>query len=206
MPDTEAFVLPPRDPATATARKGRSLCERVLLALHRGGVDRLVVSSKCDIADATRRRFARLRIPLLTREAAACPVDGTRLVVVSSDVVFEPGAVRALVDKLVSRNVPAVAAMEASPGTFAALGPDAAGRLARTGSDADILDRLDTIRVTSLGNAFCRPILKPGDAAEIERSYTRHIRRLDGLMAKVARLLTLPITRVFHRLGTSHTS
>lgn len=200
MPDTEAFILPPRNPATAPVRlERRSLCERAILALRRGGIERIVVSSECRFGVATLRRFARLHISLLTRESAMISaIHGRRLVVVSADVVFEPAAVSALVDTLASHNLSAVAAAGASPGTFAAFTPDAAESL-HGASDRDILDRVDTVRVASLDTAFCRAIVKPGDAAAVQRSYRNHINRAESVTTRLARLFS----RVFFRVRMS---
>lgn len=207
MPDIDAFILPPRNPATATIRLGgRSLCERAILALRRGGIERIAVSGECTMGVGALRRLAHAGIALLTREAAmTSTTEGRQLVVVSSDVLFEPAAVNAIVSKLSSKQMAAVAASEASPGTFVALRPDAAARLRRGASDRDILDRLDAIRVTSLGGEFCRAIMGRGDAAAVEHSYTSHIHRVDHFTIKLTRFATLPFRRAWLRLRAAVT-
>jgi hypothetical protein len=138
----------------STRLAGQSLCERAILALKRGGVERIFVSNDCPMGVAAIRRLADRGISLLTRGAAANTTPDRRsLVVVSADVAFEPGAVHRLVGRLATQNVLALAAYEASPGTFVALTPDAAASIHAAGSDRDILDRLDPVRVTSLGRS-----------------------------------------------------
>ncbi len=203
MSETDAWILPPRNPATAGIRlERRSLCERAIVALRKSGIDRIAISTECRLGAATLRRLARLGIALLTRESAReATAEGRRVVVVSSDVVFEPAAVSALVDRLAAPGARVVAAAEASPGTFAAFSPAAATDLPRASSDRDILDRLDSVRVTSLGGRFCRAIVGRRDAFAVERSYTNHVHRLDGTTKKVARLLLSPFSRVLRRLA-----
>jgi hypothetical protein len=206
MPALDAFILPPRNPATARVRiGGLGLVERAILAVHRGGVERIVISSTCEIAAATLDRLVRGGVPVVVagESLAGSLSAGRGLVVASADVVFEPAAVGALVGKLASRNLSAVAAAEASPGTLAAFTADAAKGLHGAIGDRDLLERMDAIRVASLDTTFCRPIGASGDGPGIERSCVRRTRGLAGLIVRVGRLLSLPATRACLRLRLS---
>lgn len=187
----DAFVLPPRNPATAAIRvERRSLCERAIFALRRGGVDRIVVSSECRMGVAMLRRLARAGITLLTRDSArSWAMDGRRLVVVSADVVFEPAAVGALMDTLDSHKVAAVTAAGASPGTFAALMPEAAERVRRTRSDCDILERLDPVPATALSGPFCQAVTGQSDARAIERGVAKRAGPLRHVITRLRQLV-----------------
>lgn len=192
MPHTDAFVMPPRDGATVKVRPGRqSLCERAILALRRGGVERIFVSSDCPINAAAIRRLRDRGISLLRRgTGGSTATDGRRLLVVSADVTFEPCAVHALVDRLAAQNAAALAAYEASPGTFAALMPDAAVPVHGAASDRDILDRLDSVRVTSLGGAIAA-----GETPKDGHGLGGYFHPLQRLSTRLARILTLHPTR-----------
>lgn len=191
MTATDAYVLPPRNPATTGVRlERRSLCERAILALRRGGVDRIVVSSECRMGVAMLKRLARAGITLLTRDAArSWAMDGRRLVVVSADVVFEPAAVGALVETLHAHKVPAVCATEASPGTFAALMPEAAQRVRQTRDDRDLLERLDPAPSAALSGPFCEVITGRADARAIERRVAKRAGRLQHLVTRLRQIV-----------------
>ena len=201
MPHTDAWILPPRNPATAAVRLERhTLCERAILALRRSGIERIAISEECRMGVAALRRLARHGIAVLTRQSAwDGAADSRRVVIVSSDVVFEPSAVGALVEKLSSAGVDAVAAAEASPGTFVAVAPEAATGLDRRSSDREILRQLDPVRVASLGGRFCRAITGRRDAVAIEQSYISHVHRFDGLTRRLVRLAAAPFVRLLFR-------
>ncbi len=202
MPETDAWILPPRNPATAAVRLERhTLCERAILALRRSGIERIAISDECRMGVAGLRRLARHGIAVMTRQSASdAPADRRRVVIVSSDVMFEPSAVGALVERLSSAVAGAVAAAEASPGTFVALTPEAATRLDRRSTDREILRRLDAVRVASLGDRFCRAIIRRRDAPGVERSYISHVHRFDGMTKRLVRLLGAPFEGLLFRL------
>ncbi len=202
MPETDAWILPPRNPATAAVRlERRTLCERAIVALRRSGIERIAISDECRMGGAALRRLARHGIAVLTRQSSSDPAaDRRRVVIVSSDVVFEPSAVGALVERLSSAGTGAVAAAEASPGTFVALTPEAATTLDRRSSDREILRRLDPVRVASLGGRFCRAIARRRDAPGVERSYIGHVHRFDGMAKRLLRLAAAPFETLLSRL------
>lgn len=197
MPHTDACVLPPRDPAMRSPRlAGQSLCERAILALKRSGVERIFVSSDCPMGVAAIRRLADRGISLLTRGAAAkTAADRRSLVVVSADVAFEPGAVHTLVGMLATQDVAALAAYEASPGTFVALTPDAAASIHAAGSDRDILARLDPVRVTSLGRSSGLAGAVAGRSDATERRFHLPVKWVKRFGAGLRSVLTPPRRR-----------
>lgn len=184
MPGTDAFLMPPRDPGTASVRvRGRSLCERAILALRHSGIERITVSGECLIDAATLRRLARRGITLLSRRPGE--TEARPLVVMSADVVFEPAALTALVGLLESRT--AVAAIEASPGTFAALTPNAAGALHDVMTDRGMLERLNAVRVSSLGGPACHAVTAPRGPRGTREDASRHA-PLRAAMRRFARV------------------
>ena len=208
MPSIEALVLPPTNPAIVHVRiGGLGLTERAILALHRGGVDRIGVSNGCEMSAAMVHRLVGDGVPIFMGHeslTSSSSTDGRSLVVVSADVVFEPAAVRALVAKLTSRNLPAVAAAEASPGTFAAFTAEGAKSLHGAVGDRGLCDRMDGVRTASLETAFCRPIGGVGDAPSIERSCVGRLKGIARVIARVARLFSAPAARAClrPRMGT----
>ena len=187
MPGTDAFLMPPRNPGTASVRvRGRSLCERAIFALRRSGIERITVSGECLIGGATLRRLARRGITLLSRRPAE--TETRPLVIMSADVVFEPAALTALVGLLESRT--AVAAIEASPGTFAALAPDAARALRDVMPDRGVLERLDPVLVSSLGGPVCHAVATPRKAARAAREDGSRHAALTAALRRFARVFT----------------
>lgn len=207
MTNIEAFVLPPRNSTTAPARiGGLAAAERTVLALYRGGIDRIVVSAGCDIDVDTTARLVKRGVPaLLARDAGQDWVTpGAALVAVSCDVVFEPAAVRALVAKLAELDLPALAAVEAcAPGVFAAFRPSSAQTFAAATSKEDLFGLFDALRVVRLGGAFCRVASTSHDTPGIERAYIRRSNGVESPTTQIARFFSLPLSRAFLRLGMS---
>jgi hypothetical protein len=204
VPAIDALVLPPTNPAIVNVRiGGLGLTERAILALQRGGVERIGVSSACEMAAAMLHRLAGDGEPIVLGHESlmiSSAAAGRSLIVVSSDVVFEPAAVRALVAKLTSRNLPAVAAAEASPGTFAAFTSEGAKSLHGAVDDRGLLGRMDGVRAAGLDTAFCRPIGALDDGPSIERRCLGRSRGLARVIARVGRLFSPAATRACLRL------
>ena len=106
MAAVDAVVLPAISPAVSnTLVGGLALAERAVIALHRGGIDRVHVSPALALDDKATVRLSKrgIRITAASDRPLASVAADRAVVVVTADAVFEPSAVSALADQVAAR-------------------------------------------------------------------------------------------------------
>lgn len=203
----EALILPPVSRAVRNVvLGGLSVAERAALALHQGGVNRVLVPRTCGIDDASVARLARHGI-VVTRagEAPLASIaPGGGALIVSADVVFEPSAVGALLEHIRARGWSGGAAADPTPGTFVALTPSAVDAL-RAAPETRVLEALGALRVVALGAVFCRVLSGAKGAKALQRDYLAHRHGPAGLIVRVIRSFSMLATALFLRLQPGRT-
>ena len=198
----EAFILPPVSQGVrSVVLGGLSLAERAVLALHRGGINRVLVQRTCGITEASVARLARHGVVVTrvgdTPLSSVAPGEGA--IILSADVVFEPSAVGALVEQIRARGWSGAAATDPAPGTFVALTPSAVDAL-RAAPEQGVLEAVGALRVCGLGALFCRVLSKAGDAQAIQRQYMLHRYGPERPFLRVMRAFSTRATTAFLRL------
>jgi hypothetical protein len=205
---THALLLPPVSPTVRHVRfGGLNAVERAAIALHHGGIDHIWVAASCRLAQASVATLNRLDIPASTageRPFASLPA-GVPVWIISGDVVFEPSAVAAILEKLRSTGAPGVAAREASPGTFAVLSA-AAIAASRDTPESRVLDVLGALRMTALAPMFCRVMSGAGTAKQIRLAYIAHRYGRDSVLARIGGAVWIAMTALLLHLRPSHAS
>ncbi len=183
---------------------GLPLAERAVLALHRGGIDRVHVARALRFDPATQRKLSGRGITVdVAGEAPLVRVtSGAAVLVVSADSVFEPAAVRALAGRLATLGWAGGAAGVSAPATFALLMPDGVDAH-RNGSESDLLNAIGALRVVDIGSSFCRALPGPEDVRALERAYIRHRNGVEGPYTRAIRAFSVRTTPWLVRLRLS---
>ena len=185
----EALILPPGSrQVRGVVFGGLRVAERAALTLGRAGINRVLVPRTCGIGEGSVARLARHGV-VVTRAGEALLASvaaGSGLLIVSADVVFEPSAVRVLLERLRARGWTGAAAADPSPGTFVALTPPAVDAL-RTASERRVLEAIGALRVCDLGPVFCRVLSGADGARAIQRDYMIHRHGPERLFSRTIR-------------------
>lgn len=193
MTAVDAVVLPARTPAVANILLGGlGLAERAVIALHRGGIDRIHVSPGLALDDDAKRRLFKRGITIIdaTDRPLALVSPDRAVVVVTADAVFEPAAVSALVDRVAALAWPGAAASTTTPAVFALLTPEAVDRQ-RAASEPELLREIGSYRLCSIEPTFCRAVIRAEDVPSVEREYIRHRNGVEGPFTRAIRAFSV---------------
>lgn len=196
MTEMDAVVLPAGSPTLSnTLIGGLGLAERAVIALHRGGIDRVHVSPSLRLDEAATRRLAKRGITIIaaTDRPLASVAPDRAVVVVTADAVFEPAAVSALAERVAALGWQGGVASTAAPAAFALLTPEAVDRQ-RNASESELQREIGSYRVCAIGTAFCRPLVRPEDAPALERDYIRHRNGVEGPFTRAIRAFSVRTT------------
>ena len=211
MPRVDALVLPPRKPVfDGTLIGGLSLVERAVLALHQAGVERIVVSSeRVDGPRLVSNLAARnVSVELAPGNAAAIRPDHAAIVV-TSDAIFEPAAVAALVAKAESSPGQMTLVTSALAALVAYLPPslvDQARSFASMKAAIWSFYRQHLATRVEIAPAFCQPVPVDGHVWQVEADELRHRLGPDSLYTRPVRALSRPLTQICLRMGIPSTA
>jgi hypothetical protein len=211
MPRVDALVLPPRKPEfDATVIGGLSLVERAVLALHQAGVERIIVSTeRVDGPRLVSSLAARnVAVELAAGSAAAIRPEHAAIVV-TSDAIFEPAAVAALVAKAESAPGQMTIVTSALAALVAYLPPslvDQARSFASMKTAIWSLYRQHLATRVEIGPAFCQPVPIDGHVWQVEADELRHRLGPDAFYTRPVRALSRPLTQICLRMRVPATA
>lgn len=206
MTRLDAIVVPPRRPLIERAKiGGLPILERTVLALDRAGLERIVVAgARHNQADLVQRLARRgVEIDVMTGEGVSAVRPGHAAVIISTDVVFEPAAVAALVSRGLEHPGHAVCAKAALGGILSYLPADVVDRLREHPSVRQamwLLYRGGLMAIVDIGLAFCRPVPPDGRMWNLEAEDIRRRAASDGFLARAMGLLSVPTSQILLRL------
>ncbi len=205
MPEFDALVLPPRRPTLdGTTIGGVSLTERTVLALHQAGVERIVVSTERIDGPRLVRRLASHKVPIELAEASASNVrHGHAALVVTTDAIFEPAAIAALVSKAEERPDRVTLATGALAAILAYMPPmlvDRARTFASVRSAIWSFYRQRLAVRVDVDPRFCRPVPVDGRTWDLEADELRWRLGPESWYARPITTLSRPILQVCLRL------
>jgi phosphatidylglycerophosphate synthase len=206
---TTAIILPPT-PASFLKVAGLPIVQRTALSALRGGCD-TVVAFGGDDAKRLRQAFRRHRLTRALRvidDAAMGDLAGQRALVLPSDWLVTPDAVRRVLDTEIDGDpvlfqLPSagqdghgiiLCRSELLDRITARVGPDAS-----RGGDGQDFVSMPAVRI-ELENGNCHPIRDGRDAEEAERALIRELRSAtadtDGPIARFDRVLSTWLSRL----------
>ena len=211
MPKVDALVLPPRKTVfDGTLIGGLSLVERAVLALHQAGVERIVVSTeRVDGPRLVSNLAARnVAVELAPGSAASIRPDHAAIVV-TSDAIFEPAAVAALVAKAESSPGQMTLVTSALAAVVAYLPPSLVDQSRPFASMKEAIWSLYRRHLTTrveVSPAFCQPVPVDGHVWQIEADELRHRLGPDAFYTRPVRALSRPLMQVCLRMGVPSTA
>jgi phosphatidylglycerophosphate synthase len=187
---------------------GLSLVERAVLAAHRAGAGRSVVTGVQDVRGSMAARLRARGADVTFVEWGALQdldlSDGA--LIIGPRVLVEPRALVALRDEARTSDdhTVLVAGGGAGDPALAVVPPEVCGVLVDAASSAEFMTRLAAMeprREMSLTPFFCRRLESADDIAQAETDYIRHQNGRESFFTKKIRRFSVPLSRVLVRRG-----
>jgi hypothetical protein len=211
IPELDALVLPPRKPdLDHTTIGGLPLVERAVLALHQAGVQRIVVATERVDGPRLLRNLATRHIAVEFAPASASVIRPDHAaIVVTSDAIFEPAAVAALVHRGAQTSDQVTVVTGALAALVAYVPPALVDRARAFGSVSTALWSFYRQQLTTrveIAPAYCQPVPVDGHVWHLEAQELRRRLGPPSWYARPLRALSRPVTQLGLRVGIPPTA